>query len=87
MLDDLGAPCLSRIFQRKSDDMPDNLISVIDLATHHGIHKQTVFKVLKRFGIEPTKRRGANNRGWLSSLSVSFGGALTLDVRARRGIG
>ena len=44
--------------------MPDDdLISVIDLATHEGLHKQTIFKVLKRHGIEPTKRRSANNRG------------------------
>jgi hypothetical protein len=43
--------------------MPGDSISVIDLATQHGIRKQTIFKVLKRLGIEPTKRRGTNNRG------------------------
>ena len=43
--------------------MSDDLISVIDLAAHHGFFKQTVFKVLKRLGIEPTKRPGANSRG------------------------
>lgn len=43
--------------------MADDLISVIDLATQHGIHKQTIFKVLSRLGIATTKRRGADNRG------------------------
>lgn len=54
---------LSSGVRRKSDAMPDDPISVIDLAAHHGIRKQTIFKVLKRLGIERTKRRGANNRG------------------------
>lgn len=43
--------------------MPDSMISVIDLAAQHGLLKQTIFKVLKRLGIEPTKRPGANSRG------------------------
>lgn len=43
--------------------MADSTISVIDLATQHGLLKQTVFKVLKRLGIEPTKRPGTNSRG------------------------
>src|SRR5437867_2644581 len=43
--------------------MPDSIISVIDLATQHGLLKQTIFKVIKRLGVEPTKRLGANSRG------------------------
>jgi hypothetical protein len=47
--------------------MSDTLISVIDLAAQHGLFKQTIFKVLKRLGIEPTKRPGANSRGQVIS--------------------
>jgi hypothetical protein len=43
--------------------MPDTLISVKDLAAQHGLLKQTIFKVLKRLGIEPTKGVGVNSRG------------------------
>jgi len=45
--------------------MTENLISVIDLANQYGIRKQTVFKILKRLGIETTKRAGdtKTNRG------------------------
>ena len=43
--------------------MSGSLISVIDLAAQNGFFKQTVFKVIKRLGIEPTKRLGANSRG------------------------
>lgn len=47
----------------KSGSMADNLISVRDIASQHGKRKQTVFKVLKRLGVETTKQRssaGAN---------------------------
>jgi hypothetical protein len=37
--------------------MSDDLISVRDIATQHGKRKQSVFKILKRLGIETTKRR------------------------------
>jgi hypothetical protein len=47
--------------------MPDTLISVIDLAAQHGLLKQTIFKVLKRLGIEPTKQPGTNSRGQVIS--------------------
>ena len=80
MLDVLGAPCLSLIFRRKSDAMPDDFISVIDLAARHGIHKQTVFKVLKRFGIEPTKRRGASNRGQSISYITQDEARIVVDA-------
>jgi hypothetical protein len=43
--------------------MADDLISVIDLANQYGKRKQSIFKILKRLGIEVTKRQGANNRG------------------------
>ena len=37
--------------------MGDDLISVNDIASHHGKRKQTVFKILKRLGIDTTKQR------------------------------
>lgn len=43
--------------------MSDDLISVIDLANQYGKRKQSIFKILKRLGIEATKRQGDNNRG------------------------
>jgi hypothetical protein len=44
--------------------MNENLISIIEFAETNGLRRQTVFKVLKRLGIEPTKARGDNrNRG------------------------
>jgi hypothetical protein len=43
--------------------MADDLISVIDLANQYGKRKQSIFKILKRLGIEATKRQGANSRG------------------------
>ena len=42
--------------------MGDDLISVIDVARQHGKRKTTVFKVLKRLGIEPTKRRSSASK-------------------------
>src|SRR5262249_9241148 len=49
--------------RRKSDAMSDNAISVIELAAQNGFLKQSVFKVIKRLGIEPIKRLGTNSRG------------------------
>jgi hypothetical protein len=45
--------------------MTENLISVIDLANQYGVRKQTLFKILKRLGIETRKRVGdtKTNRG------------------------
>lgn len=43
----------------------DEVISVHDIATQHGKRKQTVFKVLKRLGIETTKQRSINGRNQL----------------------
>jgi len=47
--------------------MSDDLISVIDFARQQGAHKQSIFKILRRLGVEPTKRSGTNNRGQLVS--------------------
>src|SRR5438132_231798 len=45
--------------------MDDNLIFVIDVASHHGKRRQTIFKILKRLGIEPTKQRSSSSRNQL----------------------
>jgi hypothetical protein len=42
--------------------MDEELISVRDIAAQHGKRKQTVFKILKRLGIETTKRRSASGK-------------------------
>ena len=42
--------------------MTEELISVIDVARKFGMHKQTVFKVIKRLGIETTKQRNPEHR-------------------------
>jgi hypothetical protein len=44
--------------------MTEDLISVKEFAEAHGLLKQTIFKVLKRLEIEPSKSRGGSqNRG------------------------
>jgi hypothetical protein len=54
--------------------MDDDLISVVDFAREHGALKQSVFKIVKRLGIEPEKRRSSGNRGQLISyLTVDDG--------------
>lgn len=45
--------------------MDDDLISVRDIAAQHGKRKQTVFKILKRLGIETTKQRSATGKNQL----------------------
>lgn len=45
--------------------MGDDLIAVRDVAAEHGKHKQTLFKVLKRLGIETTKQRAATGKNQL----------------------
>ena len=47
--------------------MSEELISVIDIAKQLGKSKQTIFKVLRRLGITPTKIRNSSNRGQLIS--------------------
>lgn len=47
-----------------------DLISVMDVARQHGKRKSTVFKVLKRLGIEPTKRRSsASNNQMIACIT------------------
>ena len=43
--------------------MPNELISVIDIAHIHGKRKQSIFKLLKRRGIEQVKAPGEGARG------------------------
>lgn len=43
--------------------MPNELISVIDIARIHGKRKQSIFKLLKRSGIEQVKAPGEGTRG------------------------
>ena len=64
--------------------MPDDPISVIDLAAYHGIRKQQMFKVLKRLGVEPTKRLGTNNRGQLIAY-ITQGEASIVESALRSG--
>ena len=45
--------------------MGDDLIAVRDVAAEHGKRKQTVFKVLKRLGIETTKQRASSGKNQL----------------------
>lgn len=48
--------------------MPEKRISVNDFAQKHGLFKQTVFKVLRRLGIEAEKYRGGSeSRGQMIS--------------------
>ncbi len=42
--------------------MSDDLISVRDVAAHHGRRKQTIFKILKRLGIDTTKQRSSSGK-------------------------
>lgn len=45
--------------------MGEDLIAVRDIAAEHGKLKQTVFKVLKRLGIESTKQRASSGKNQL----------------------
>ena len=47
--------------------MDDDLISVIDVANHHGKQKQHIFKILKRLGIDTTKVRNSASKNQLVS--------------------
>lgn len=64
-------------------DMADGLISVKDLAEKNGLLKQTVFKVIKRLGIEPEKSRGgSHNRGQTISYITEREAKMVLDALA-----
>ena len=47
--------------------MDDDLISVIDVARQYDKRKTTVFRLLKRLGIEPTKRRSSSSQNHMIS--------------------
>jgi hypothetical protein len=49
--------------------MSEELISVIDVANHHGKRKQTIFKILRRLGIEARKLRSGNHGQFLSYIT------------------
>jgi hypothetical protein len=59
--------------------MREDLISVIEVARRHGKHKQSIFKLLKRFGIEQIKAMGDASRGQLVSYITQEDYALLLS--------
>lgn len=63
--------------------MDKNLISVKEFAEANGLHRQTVFKVLKRLGIEQSKSRGSSeNRGQTISYITEQDAHLVLETLA-----
>lgn len=63
--------------------MTEHLISVKDFAGQNGLHKQTVFKVLRRLEIEPSKSRGSNqNRGQMVSYITEEDARRVLEALA-----
>ena len=42
--------------------MDNDLISVIDVASHHGKQKQHIFKILKRLSIDTIKIRNSSSK-------------------------
>jgi hypothetical protein len=63
--------------------MTENHISVKEFAENNGLHRQTVFKVLKRLQIEPSKSRGGEqNRGQTISYITQQDGLKVLEVLA-----
>jgi hypothetical protein len=63
--------------------MTENLISVKEFAEANGLYKQTVFKILKRIGIEPSKSRGGSqNRGQTISYITKHDTILVLEALA-----
>lgn len=60
--------------------MTENLISVKEFAETNGLVRQTVFKVIKRLGIEPEKSRGGReNRGQVISYITERDAKLVLE--------
>jgi hypothetical protein len=63
--------------------MTENHISVKEFAENNGLHRPTVFKVLKRLQIEPSKSRGGEeNRGQTISYITPQDGRKILEVLA-----
>ncbi len=50
------------------------------MANQHGVLKQTIFKVLKRLRIEPTKRLGANSRGQVVAYITQEEARIVVDA-------
>lgn len=62
-------------------ETPINLISVKEFAETNGLRRQTVFKVIKRLGIEPEKSRGnTQNRGQVISYIAERDARLILEA-------
>lgn len=66
--------------------MSGDLISVIALANQYGKRKQTIFKVLRRLGIETKKLRGANNRGQMIAHITNEESRLVINEFQSEGI-
>ena len=47
--------------------MDNDIISVVDASKKTGIRKQTLFKIIKRFGLNTTKQQSSSHRGQLIS--------------------
>ena len=63
--------------------MTDSQISVKEFAENNGLHRQTVFRVLKRLRIEPSKSRGGEqNRGQTISYISQQDGRKVLEALA-----
>jgi hypothetical protein len=66
-----------------TNHMTEHLISVKDFAEQNGLLRQTVFKVLKRLEIEPSKSRGGNqNRGQTISYITEHDAYRVLEALA-----
>lgn len=62
--------------------MTKDLISVKEFAEANGLFRQTVFKVIKRLGIEPEKTRGGRqHRG--QTISYRCRSVLFVELRAK----
>ena len=69
-----------------TQDMTEHLISVKDFATQNGLLRQTVFKVLRRLEVEPSKARGGDqNRGQTISYITEDDARRVLEALASRG--
>jgi len=63
--------------------MNESLISVKEFAESNGLHKATVFRIIKRLGIDPEKSRGSrHNRGQTISYITEHEGRMVLEELA-----
>lgn len=64
--------------------MPDELISIVDLARQLGKRKQTVFKILRRMRIEPKRLKSSDGRGQLLSyITAAESRLIAAEVRVK----